>query len=110
MRACASRFVAFGWGMASAVLIAIPVLAARHPGWPPWRTEGYEWGRLNCGHHGTYRIRNRAGCEKCCNLGARNESYPGGETQDCLRICSRAVWVYGQRQPDDWSGEPAGVE
>lgn len=61
----------------------------RAPGW----TEGYEWGRLNCGRYGTYRITNQKGCLRCCFLGHREHSYPAGEDADCNRICNRAVWL-----------------
>lgn len=93
MKIVASNRIAFLVGLTLSLSAGLPALAAGTTRGPRW-TEGYEWGRLNCGRYGTHRVQNKLGCMKCCSLGARNPEYvPAGELGDCQRVCLRAVWI-----------------
>ncbi|MBL8745111.1 MAG: hypothetical protein JNK58_02010 [Phycisphaerae bacterium] len=92
MKILASDRVVFVLGLVVSIGAGYPAMSQANPRGPRW-TDGYEWGRLNCGHHGTYQIRSRSGCERCCALGARAQAYQPDQEMDCNRVCARAVWM-----------------
>lgn len=79
--------------LATLVLAAGPIAGAlaATQSVSPMHTEGWRYGRANCGPI-TGGLKSELACRVCCNRGAQDGEFPAAEIENCHAFCKIANW------------------